>query len=124
MPSDVNTSCVSVAAGLLVLMLFYIPKTYDHTLAIEVHTGRAAAATLRLVTGPQAIAVLCLALGSVWHSTAQHSTACSAPDWLGGMFMSSWRHCVGQPFLVAEELLQAVAHSTVLRATAGWLASC
>ena len=33
------------------LMSYYIPKTYEHTLALEVHAGRAAAATNRLVTG-------------------------------------------------------------------------
>jgi hypothetical protein len=44
--------CCSVCpAGLLLLMSLYIPKTYYHTVAVEVHAGRAAAATLRLVTG-------------------------------------------------------------------------
>lgn len=48
-----------LTTGLLLLMIYYIPKTYVHTLPLEVHAGRAAAATYRVVTGELFCAALC-----------------------------------------------------------------
>jgi hypothetical protein len=39
------------AAALLLVMSYYIPTTYSHTLTWEINAGRTEAATLRLVTG-------------------------------------------------------------------------
>jgi len=43
--------CYYLPTGLLLLMSLYIPRTYEHTLAVEVHAGREAAACWRIVTG-------------------------------------------------------------------------